>query len=110
MAIFLSVAYNLELFHGAMHTDFVVCVAWGSWSLATGYVFSHGANVVILSLLMLMGYFVCSVEINASRPYRAMKGNKPLPASELYKRYELVLMSIVGLIVSLTLLLIASTA
>lgn len=110
VAIFLSVGYNLELFRASLHRDAVVCFAWGSWSVATGYLFNQGNNLLVLALLMIMGYSVCSVEINASRPYRALKGGKPLSVTEQYRRYEKVLMSIVALIISLTTLMIVSQA
>jgi hypothetical protein len=34
----LVIAYNAELFGGAMHTDFGFAVAWGAFPVLTGYV------------------------------------------------------------------------
>ena len=38
LGVFLVIAYNVELFGGAIHNDFVFALAWGSFPVLTAYV------------------------------------------------------------------------
>ena len=105
IAIFFALTYNLEWFNGKLHTNGGFALVWGSWSMLVGYTFSGGYNLLVLFLLMVVGYSASSVEINASRPYRALKKQR-LTDIDLVRQYQLILISIVLLVLSLTALLI----
>jgi len=108
IAIFFALAYNLEWFKGRLHTNGAFALTWGSWSMLVGYTFSGGYNILILFLLMVVGYSAASVEINASRPYRSLKKQQQVITEVLIQQYQLILISVVLLVLSLTALLIAS--
>ncbi|HEY5649075.1 MAG TPA: hypothetical protein VIU33_06220 [Nitrospiria bacterium] len=98
---FFVFAYNLEWFKGKFHTDEWFAFSWGMLPLLAGYVMQtnriSGAAVILAVAAGLLSY----VEINASRPYKALKRNSretdgtgaDLSAEHL-ARYEKILKSI----------------
>jgi hypothetical protein len=55
----LVIAYNAELFGGAMHTDFGFAAAWGAFPVLTGYVAQAG-TLALAPVLAAIGAFALS--------------------------------------------------
>jgi len=55
----LVIAYNAELFGGAMHTDFGFAAAWGAFPVLTGYVAQAG-TLAVAPVLAAVGAFALS--------------------------------------------------
>lgn len=105
--LFFLLAYNLELFNGAFHTDFWFATSWGFLPVLVGYVAQ--ADSVGLSSLWggLFGFFTAYIEIKASRPYKALKHEGS--ASPVASRLESILKAVVAsVIVTAALLLVLS--
>lgn len=95
---FFLLAYNLEWFHGRFHTDAWFGLSWGSLPVLAGYVLQTN-RLSVASLLMAASMGLLSlVEINASRPYKAMKrevGSSAQPATrEQIRSLESILKSL----------------
>jgi succinate dehydrogenase hydrophobic anchor subunit len=99
-------AYNLEIRHGYFHTDGWFAISWGGLPPIAGYMIQNGLNPVIIWLLFAFGFASAAVEINASRPYRAIKRGQIINDYITIKHYQKALEAIVILIVALALLLI----
>jgi len=89
---FFLFAYNLEWFSGLLHTDGWFAFSWGVLPVCAGFIIE--TNTLSLSAVVFAGAMglISLVEINASRPYKALKkagGNDPHQA-----RYEMILKSI----------------
>lgn len=91
---FFLFAYNLELFKGRFHTDAWFAFSWGVLPTLSGYVIQ--TNAVSLPLLILAGAMglLSYVEINASRPYKAIKRSGKTDAQHFQERYENILKGI----------------
>jgi len=91
---FFVFAYNLEWFHGRFHTDGWFAFSWGFLPVIAGYLLqtnrlSASALLVGASMALISG-----VEIQASRPYKELKGrSSSLNAEEerRMRRYETIL-------------------
>lgn len=91
---FFLFAYNLEWFEGRFHTDAWFSFSWGVLPVLAGYVIQANAvsiSAVIVSVAMgLLSY----VEINASRPYKAIKRSGDTRDHIFQDRYEKILKGI----------------
>jgi hypothetical protein len=95
--LFFLLAYNLELFKGRFHTDIWFAFSWGSLPVLAGYVVQTDA----LSLASLaggaFGFCTAFIEINASRPYKALKRERS--ASPVVSRLEAILKGVVAAVI-----------
>jgi len=95
--LFYLLSYNLELFGGRFHTEAWFAFSWGFLPVIAGYV----AQTNSLSLQALgggaFGFTTAYVEINASRPYKALKRRLGEPQDvESERRFERILKGVVG--------------
>ena len=113
--IFFVLTYNLEWNNGYWHTDYWFSVSWGGFPMLAGYFIQNGTNISIALGLFVVGFLIAQIEINASRPYRALKKqqydrlwfeNEGISLEEFKARYETLLMCVSALAVCLALLLI----
>ena len=96
LELFFLLSYNLELFGGYFHTDFWFATSWGFLPVLVGYaVQTDTVNLVSLAG-GLFGFFTAFVEINASRPYRALKREPVGAASPMAARFESILKGVVA--------------
>jgi 4-hydroxybenzoate polyprenyltransferase len=104
--LFFLLAYNLELFGGAFHTDLWFATSWGFLPVIAGFVVQTDTVSLASIAAGLFGFFTAYVEISASRPYKAIKqeggGSSPL-ASKL----EAVLKGIVLTVIAAAAFLMA---
>ncbi len=90
---FFLFAYNLEWFDGRFHTDFWFAASWGALPVLAGYVMQTNA-LSIAAILLAGGTGLLSlVEIQTSRPYKALKRQGQLTETErrLMHRLECIL-------------------
>ena len=104
---FFLLAYNLELFSGLFHTDFWFSLSWGFLPVLVGFVVQ--TDTVTLPALAggLFGFFTAFVEINASRPYKALKRQPEGAGSAIAKRLESILKGVVASVLSVAAFLLA---
>ncbi|MFZ7110674.1 MAG: hypothetical protein ACOWYE_03240 [Desulfatiglandales bacterium] len=94
---FFAFAYNLEWFAGRFHTDGWFAFSWGFLPVTAGYLIQ--TNGLSLSALVVGGAasLFSLVEINASRPYKALKRRRNGLGEEERRRmdrYERILKSV----------------
>jgi 4-hydroxybenzoate polyprenyltransferase len=107
LELFFLLSYNLEWFQGAFHTDFWFATSWGFLPVLVGYaVQTNTVNLVSLAG-GLFGFFTAFVEINASRPYRALKKQPNGANSPLAARFESILRGVVASVLAAALFLLA---
>ena len=92
--LFFLLAYNLELFGGAFHTDLWFAASWGFLPVIAGFVVQTDGLSLASLAAGLFGFFTAYVEISASRPYKAIKMEQG-SGSPLASRLESVLKGIV---------------
>lgn len=95
--LFFLLSYNLELFGGRFHTEAWFAFSWGFLPVIAGFV----AQTNSLDLQALaggaFGFTTAYVEINASRPYKALKKSRGEPRfAENQLRFERVLKGVVA--------------
>ena len=77
LGVLLVLAYNLELFNGALHTDLGFAVAWGGFPAAVGYVAQGPAWTVAgtfaLLLAVLAATALSAAQRRLSTPARALR-------------------------------------
>ncbi|MBI3859451.1 MAG: hypothetical protein HY296_04330 [Thaumarchaeota archaeon] len=103
---FFLFAYNLELFGGRFHTDLWFAFSWGFLPVVAGFILQ--TNQVGAGALAggLFGLSTAYVEINASRPYKAIKSlPTDLSWSDLAAGYERILKGVVASVLSVALFL-----
>jgi len=105
--LFFLLAYNLELFSGIFHTDFWFSLSWGFLPVLVGYVVQTNTVTVPALAGGLFGFFTAYVEINASRPYKALKRQPGGPASPLAARFESILKGVVASVLAVAAFLLA---
>lgn len=94
--LFFLLAYNLELFGGRFHTDGWFAFSWGFLPVMVGFaVQTDGVSVASLAA-GLFGFFTAFVEINASRPYNALKKEPGGTSSPMASRLESILKGVVA--------------
>ena len=69
----LVIAYNAELFGGAMHTDFGFAVAWGAFPVLTGYVAQAGSLAVAPVLAAAGAFALSAAQRRLSTPARNIR-------------------------------------
>lgn len=105
LEIFFLFAYNLELFRGRFHTDPWFAFSWGGLPVLAGFVIQTNSLSFPALAASLFGFSTAFAEINASRPYKALKKLGPVALPET-ARFENILKALVAgnLAISLTLL------
>jgi len=93
---FFLFAYNLEWFGGRFHTDWAFALSWGMLPVLAGYVLQTNALSVPALLLALSMGLLSLVEIQASRPYKALRRQAQLTEDERgwMQRLELLLQAV----------------
>ena len=109
--LFFLLSYNLEFFSGRFHTDFWFAVSWGFLPVLAGFmVQTDGLSWTSLAA-GLFGFTTAFVEINASRPYKALKKGAAGDLTEVAARLEAILKGIVAtVLVTAAFLLLRSVA
>jgi hypothetical protein len=69
----LVIAYNAELYDGAMHTDFGFAAAWGAFPVLTGYVAQAGSLAVAPVLAAAGAFALSSAQRQLSTPARNIR-------------------------------------
>lgn len=73
VGVFVVLAYNLELFHGAFHTDAWFAVAWGAFPAFTGY-WASALELRIQGVLAAVACFLLSLaQRGLSTPVRRLR-------------------------------------
>ncbi|MBD0315349.1 MAG: hypothetical protein ICV75_01545 [Nitrospiraceae bacterium] len=90
---FFLFAYNLEWFDGQFHTDLWFAASWGALPVLAGYVMQTNALSLPALLLAAAAGLLSLVEIQASRPYKALKRQDRLTEADrhLMQRLERIL-------------------
>ena len=104
--LFFLLAYNLEFFGGKFHTDLWFAFSWGFLPVLAGFVVQTNTVSFVSLAGALFGFATSSVEINASRPYRAMKRDPASAGSPVAARLEAVLKGIVATVIAAALFLL----
>ncbi len=80
---FLVVAYNLELFNGAFHSDAWFALAWGGFPALTGY-FAQTARVSLAAVIVALACSLVSMtQRTLSTPVRRLRRNVELVEGSL---------------------------
>ncbi len=106
LELFFLLAYNLEYFGGWFHTDFWFAVSWGFLPVLVGYAVQSNAVTPASLAGGLFGFFTAFVEINASRPYKALKKEMAGRESSVARRLESILKGVVASVLATALLLL----
>jgi hypothetical protein len=69
----LVIAYNAELFGGALHTDFGFAAAWGAFPVLTGYVAQVGSLAVAPVLAAAGAFALSAAQRRLSTPARNIR-------------------------------------
>jgi hypothetical protein len=73
VGVTIALAYNLELFHGRLHTDAVFALGWGAFPLLTAYYAQH-ANLSVPALLAAaFAAFISQAQRDLSSPARVIR-------------------------------------
>ena len=105
--LFFLLAYNMELFSGRFHTDFWFSLSWGFLPVIVGFVVQTDTITVPALAGGLFGFFTAFVEINASRPYKALKRQPGGAPSHLMARFESILKGVVASVLAAVAFLLA---
>jgi len=97
---FFLFAYNLEWFNGQFHTDAWFAFSWGVLPVWAGYILQTNSLTMVACIISFAMGLMSLAEINASRPYKALK--KIGAFSPHQHQYEMILKSL-----SLSVMLIA---
>jgi hypothetical protein len=96
--LFFLVTYNLEFFGGRFHSDSWFAISWGFLPVVAGYVVQTNTIAPVAIAAGLFGFATASVEINASRPYKALRKDPAGRSSEVASRLESILKGIVAVV------------
>lgn len=93
---FFLFAYNLEWFGGRFHTDLSFVVSWGVLPVLAGYVLQTNDLSMAAVLLALAMGLLSLIEIQASRPYKALRRQARLTDAERssMQRFERILQAV----------------
>jgi hypothetical protein len=105
--LFFLLAYNLEWFRGLFHGDFWFATSWGFLPVLVGYAVQSDTLSLVSLAGGLFGFATAFVEINASRPYKALKKEPEGDSSGTAARLESILKGIVTCVVAAAVLLLA---
>jgi hypothetical protein len=73
VGVVLAVAYNLELFGGRLHTDFVFAAAWGAFPVLTGYYAQHEQLDVAAIAAAVFAFLLSTAQRSLSTPARSLR-------------------------------------
>ena len=104
--LFFLLSYNLELFKGAFHTDLWFATSWGFFPVLVGYAVQSDTVSPASLAAGLFGFFTAFVEINASRPYKALRRDPASAGSPMTGRLESVLKGVVASVLATALFLL----
>ena len=107
LELFFLLAYNIEWFHGAFHSDFWFAASWGFLPVLVGYAVQTDALSLGSTAGGLFGFFTAFVEINASRPYRTLKRDPGPVQQSIARRFEAILEGIVATVITVAAFLLA---
>lgn len=107
LELFFLVAYNLEFFSGRFHTDFWFSLSWGLLPVLVGFVVQTDTLSVPALAGGVFGFFTAFVEINASRPYKALKRQPGGAPPSLAARFESILKGVVASVLAAAAFLLA---
>lgn len=94
--VFFLLSYNLEMFGGKFHTENWFAFSWGFLPVVAGYVLQTNSFSPLTIAGGLFGYATAYVEINGSKPYKALKKRASGPDSADHEqRFERVMKGIV---------------
>ena len=105
--LFFLLAYNLELFSGGFHTDFWFSLSWGFLPALVGFIVQTNTVTVTALAGGLFGYFTAFIEINASRPYKALKKEPGGADSLMAAKFESILKGVVASVLAAALFLLS---
>lgn len=94
--LFFLLSYNLELFRGRFHTDLWFAASWGFLPVLAGYIVQTNAVSIASLAAGLFGFSTAYIEINASRPYKALKRESGGSLSPIASRLESILKGVVA--------------
>ncbi len=106
LELFFLLAYNLEYFGGRFHTDFWFAVSWGFLPVLVGYAVQSNSVTPASLAGGSFGFFTAFVEINASRPYKALKKETAESETAFARRLESILKGVVASVLATALLLL----
>lgn len=107
LELFFLLSYNLEWFDGSFHTDFWFSASWGFLPILVGYGVQTGTVDLVSLAGGLFGFFTAYIEINASRPYKALMRENDVATSQLAARFEAILKGVVATVLATAALLLA---
>lgn len=104
--VFFLLAYNMELFNGVFHTEEWFAFSWGFLPVLAGFVVQTNTLSLMALVAGLFGFFTAFMEINASRPYKALKKELAGTSSPVASRLESILKGLVASVLSVAALLL----
>ncbi|HUY43853.1 MAG TPA: hypothetical protein VMU98_08830 [Acidimicrobiales bacterium] len=73
VGVVIAVAYNLELFHGRLHTELVFVAGWGSFPVLTGYFAQHSTLSLASVVVAVFAALVTLLQRTLSTPARQLR-------------------------------------
>lgn len=105
--LFFLLSYNLELFRGRFHTEGWFAFSWGFLPVVAGFVLQTDSLSPQALAGAVLGFTTAYVEINASKPYRALKRQaRDAQSAESERRFERILKGVVASVLTLAVLLV----
>jgi len=105
--LFFLLSYNLELFEGRFHTEVWFALSWGFLPVIAGSVAQTNSFGLQALAGGCFGFTTAYVEINASRPYKALKKKHgDALSAEVEARFERILKGVVASALVVAILLI----
>jgi hypothetical protein len=106
LELFFLLSYNLELFAGRFHTDLWFATSWGFLPVLVGYAVQTNTVDLVSVTGGLFGFFTAYIEINASRPYKALMKDPRDASSPVAARLESILKGVVASVLAAALFLL----
>jgi hypothetical protein len=106
--VFFLLSYNMELFNGVFHTEVWFAFSWGFLPVLAGFVVQTNTLSLIALVAGLFGFFTAFIEINASRPYKALKRELSGSSSPVATRLESILKGLVASVLAIAALLLVA--
>ncbi len=73
VGVFIALAYNLELFHGRLHTGLVLVFGWGAFPVLAAYFAQHARLGVASLIAAAFGALVTQIQRLLSTPARDLR-------------------------------------
>jgi 4-hydroxybenzoate polyprenyltransferase len=96
----------MELFNGVFHTEEWFAFSWGFLPVLAGFAVQTNTLSPIALVAGLFGFFTAFIEINASRPYKALKKELAGTSSPVASRLESILKGLVASVLTIAALLL----